>query len=77
MKQADNNLHQDRLQKRASGNNLNGGDTRARLLDEDAASACSVDERQPRRSASLSPGPPVRERTPRWQHAADGEESIV
>ena len=55
---------------------MNGSDNRSRLLDEDVSPVCSTDERQPRRSGSISPGPPVRERGGRWQHA-DGDDAPV
>jgi hypothetical protein len=64
-----------RLQKRAAVG-VNGIDNRSRLLDEDAGSVCSADERQARRSGSTSPGPPVRDRGGRWQHV-DGDDASV
>ena len=68
-----------RLQKRGSEGFLNGADHHTRLLEEDTSSVCSTNgegERHLRRTASASPGPPVRERAPRSQ-PGDAEASIV
>ena len=67
-----------RLQKRGSEEYLNGADHHTQLLEEDTSSVCSNGdgERHLRRTASASPGPPVRERAPRSQ-PGDVEASIV
>ena len=68
-----------RLQKRGSEEFLNGADHHTRLLEEDTSSVCSNSgdgERHLRRTASASPGPPVRERALRSQ-PGDADTSIV